>query len=163
EDNAFSLLAECPNLLILRTFSKAFGLAGMRFGYCLCAPELAAEISKVQLPHHVNYFTQTAALVLLGHKDLVEQRVAEIKREREFIEREISVLTGVKVFPSEANFLLVEFSTKTPDDMFNALLETGILVRNISNYPGLSHCLRITVGPGEDNRALVKALAGVLS
>ena len=163
EDHAFRLLESCSNLVILRTFSKAFGLASMRFGYALCLPELAAEIDKVQLPHHVNFFSQTAALTLLEHPELIADQVAAIKRERSFLSGELSLLPGVKVYPSEANFVLVEFNKKRPEEVFGALLERGILVRNISNYPGLSRCLRITVGPEADNRALVAAMGEVLS
>ena len=162
QDNALALLESCPNLVILRTFSKAFGLAGMRFGYCLCSPELAAETAKVQLPHHVNFFTQTAALTLLEYPGMIEERVAAVKSERSTLTAELSSLPGIKVYPSEANFLLVEFREMQPGEVFEALLGKGILVRNISNYPGLSKCLRITVGPKEDNLALVEAMREVL-
>jgi histidinol-phosphate aminotransferase len=162
EEHALPLLAKCPNLIILRTFSKAFGLAGMRFGYSLCCPELAAQTAKVQLPHHVNFFTQTAALTLLQHPGLIEKRVEDIKRERNLLGAQLNALPGIKACPSEANFILVELESKKPGAVFEALLEKGILVRNISNYPGLSRCLRVTVGPPEDNRALVAALGEVL-
>ena len=162
ENNALALLETFPNLVILRTFSKAFGLAGMRFGYCLCRQELAAETAKVQLPHHVNFFSQSAALTLLEHPGLIEDQVAAIKRERSFLSAELSALPGVKIYPSEANFLLLEFDNRRPGEVFDALLEKGILVRNISNYPGLSRCLRVTVGPRADNRVLVAAMSKVL-
>jgi len=161
-DNALGLLASCPNLVILRTFSKAFGLAGMRFGYGLCRPEIAVEIAKVQLPHHVNFFTQTAALTLLEYPELIARRVKAVKKERSFLTGELSALPGVRVHPSEANFVLVELEKKSPSEIFPALLERGILVRNISSYPGLSRCLRITVGRHEDNLALVTAMGEVL-
>ncbi len=161
--DARSLLEAHPNLVLLRTFSKAFGLAGLRFGFSLCAPKLALEISKVQLPHHVNFFTQLAALTMLGHMDLVNKRIAELKHERERLSTALSALPGVRVYPSEANFILIELAERKPDEVFRALLERGILVRNISNYPGLSRCLRLTVGLRADNEALAAALREVLA
>ena len=161
-DNALGILSDCPNLVILRTFSKAFGLAGLRFGFALCAPEIACQISKVQLPHHVNFFTQIAALVLLEEPRLIEQRVAEIKRGRKFLQAELTALPQIKLYPSEANFLMIEFEDRSPKDVFNALLSRGILVRDISNYPGLAGCLRITVGKPDENESLILALKEIL-
>ena len=162
EQNAFELLGKCPNLLLLRTFSKAFGLAGLRFGFALCAPEIAGEIRKVQLPHHVNFFTQVAAMAMLENPALIEDRVAAIKQGREFLQRELGGIAGVKPYPSEANFILAEFEKTTPGEVFQGLLERGILVRNISNYPNLARCLRITVGRPEENQELIGELKEVL-
>jgi histidinol-phosphate aminotransferase len=161
-DNAFELLERCPNLMLLRTFSKAFGLAGLRFGFALCAVEIAGEIRKIQLPHHVNFFTQVAALTMLENPTLIEERVAAIKQGREFLQKELSGITGLKPYPSEANFILAESEGITPEEVFDALLARGILVRNISNYPNLGRCLRITVGRPEENEELIVALKEVL-
>ena len=162
EQNAFELLEKCPNLVLLRTFSKAFGLAGLRFGFALCAPEIAGEIRKVQLPHHVNFFTQVAAMAMLENPAMIEDRVAAIKKDREFLQRELGGIAGVKPYPSEANFILAEFGKISPGEVFQGLLERGILVRNISNYPNLARCLRITVGRPEENQELIGALKEVL-
>ena len=162
EQNAFELLEKCPNLVLLRTFSKAFGLAGLRFGFALCAPEIAGEIRKVQLPHHVNFFTQVAAMAMLENPAMIEDRVAAIKKDREFLQRELGGIAGVKPYPSEANFILAEFGKISPGEVFQGLLERGILVRNISNYPNLERCLRITVGRPEENQELIGALKEVL-
>ncbi|HLA38351.1 MAG TPA: aminotransferase class I/II-fold pyridoxal phosphate-dependent enzyme, partial [Candidatus Glassbacteria bacterium] len=162
EDSAFRLLAVCPNLVLLRTFSKAFSLAGLRFGYLLAAPELAREIGKVQLPHHVNFFTQLAALVMLEEPELVVERVEAIKRERSYLTLELDRLDGVKIYPSQTNFILVEFAAVPAREVFARLLERGLLVRDVTGYPGLTRCLRITVGAPEDNQALVAAMQEVL-
>jgi len=158
EDNAFRLLKACPNLVLLRTFSKAFCLAGLRFGYLLAAPELAAEIAKVQLPHHVNFFTQLAALTLLEMPELIGERVEAIKTGRSYLERELGLLDGVRVYPSQTNFVLVEFEKISAQKVFRRLLERGVLIRDVTGYPGLSRCLRITVGTDGDNAALVLAM-----
>ena len=161
-DSAFELISEFPNLILLRTFSKAFGLASMRMGYSLSQPETAAQIGKVQLPHHVNFFTQAAATTLLKTPELIEQRVRQITSERERLIKGMAALDGVNPYSSETNFILVKFARKTPQEIFDALLERGILVRNISNYPGLDKCLRITVGKPEENDAFLGALGEVI-
>jgi len=160
--NAFELLEKCPNLVILRTFSKAFGLAGLRFGFALCAAEIAAEIRKVQLPHHVNFFTQLAALSMLEKPSLIDERVAAIKQGRDYLQAELSGMARLKYYPSQANFVLVEFESITPGEVFQGLLSRGILIRNVSNYPKLGRCLRITVGRPEENEELIAALREVL-
>jgi len=162
QQNAFELLAKCPNLVLLRTFSKAFGLAGLRFGFALCAPEIAGEIRKVQLPHHVNFFTQVTALTMLENPTLIEERVAAIKQGREFLQSVLCGIAGVKPYPSQANFILVEFETINPGEVFQGLLERGILVRNVSSYPNLARCLRITVGRPEENEEFIGALKEVI-
>ena len=162
EDSAFELLAKYPNLILLRTFSKAFGLAGLRFGYALCAPELAHEIVKVQLPHHVSFFTQLAALTMLEEPLLVEERVAEIKRGRRYLQERLAHLPGIRPLASETNFILIECGEKPAAEVFNGLLKLGVLIRNVSGYPGLSRYLRITVGKPAENEALIAALEEVL-
>ena len=161
-ESAFELIAEYPNLMLLRTFSKAFGLASMRMGYSLSQPGIAQQIAKVQLPHHVNFFTQAAATTLLKNPELIARRVEQIKSERERLIIGMAALDGVNPYPSETNFILVEFARKTPQEIFDSLLGRGILVRNISNYPGLEKCLRITVGKPEENDVFLSALAEVL-
>jgi histidinol-phosphate aminotransferase len=162
-DSALRLAGKYPNLVILRTFSKAFGLAGLRFGFGISSPELASEIAKVQLPHHVNFFTQLTALTLLRHPELLEEKVAAIKSGRKFLEKEMKLLPGLKVFPSQANFIMVELKRKSPAEIFNFLLSRGILVRDVSDYPCLDRCLRITIGSQPDNEAFLAAFREALA
>ncbi len=162
DSNALGLLASCPNLVILRTFSKAFGLAGLRFGYLLAHPGLAREIAKVQLPHHVGFFTQLAATALLDNAELMEQRVASLVAEREKLIERLEGIGKISPLPSQSNYILIESTAMEAPKLFERLLEKGVLIRNVSNYPGLSRYLRITVGTAGENDELIGALGEVL-
>ncbi len=162
DNTAFGLLASCPNLVILRTFSKAFGLAGLRFGYLLANPALARQIGKVQLPHHVGFFTQLAATALIDNASVMERRVASLVAEREKLIERLAGIEGIYPLPSQSNFILVESTAIEAPLLFERLLERGVLIRNVSNYPGLSRYLRITVGDAGENDELIGALVEVL-
>ncbi|MBW7995218.1 MAG: histidinol-phosphate transaminase [Candidatus Glassbacteria bacterium] len=163
DGDAFELLERCQNLAILRTFSKAFGLAGLRFGYLLARPELAREIDKVQLPHHVSFFTQLAASTLIENAAVMKQRVESLKRERDSLIGRLDCIAGVSPLPSQSNFILIECTAVAARELFERLLARGVLIRNVSNYTGLARYLRITVGTPEENRVLIRALEEVLA
>jgi len=152
------LLRDHSNLVVLRTFSKAMALAGLRVGYLLAAPALVTEIKKAVLPYNLNVFSQTAAEVALDNfanelRPLVNGIVAE--RERLFSELEkISGLTPVR---SSANFMIVRSVIK-PQTVFTELLGHDILVRDVSSYPMLKDYFRVTVGRPEENEKLIVAL-----
>lgn len=154
--NFASLVHDEPRVVILRTFSKAMAMAGLRLGYVIGHPDLMAEIAKVRLPYSVNVFSQETALAQLGRLDMVRERVREIIAERERMRAAVAALPGVIVYPSEANFLLMRF----PDSAYanRVLLDHGILVRDVSRYPLLHNCLRVTIGRREENDALIHAL-----
>ena len=157
------LLARHANLVVLRTFSKAMALAGLRLGYLMASPALVREIDKARLPYNINVFSQTAALVLLEDMGAVRTTVAELVRERERLAEGLRVLPGVRVYPSQANFLLLELATAAPADVFAAVYAEGVLIRNVSSYPRLSRCLRVSVGTPEENDRLVGALGRALT
>jgi len=158
--NALGLLADHSNLILLRTFSKAFHLAGMRVGYLLARPEIAGAVSKAKLPFSVDALAQTAAMAMLERQDWVDEKVGHIVRERERLFRELGKLPGVRPYPSQANFILF----RVPDSrrVFDGLLEQGILIRDVSHYPLLANCLRVTVGLEDENSTFLKALRGIL-
>ncbi len=159
--SGLELLERYPRLIITRTFSKAMGMAGLRVGYLLAHPDLAAQISKAKLPYNVNQFSLIAAEVALENIERFRPAIATILNERERLGRELSGIAGVKVFPSEANFFLVEIPFE-PRTLFDDLYRQGILIRDVSSYPMLSRCLRISVGSPEENDRLISALrAGV--
>jgi histidinol-phosphate aminotransferase len=162
DGNAFALLESCPNLVLLRTFSKAFGMAGLRFGILLASPMLAREIGKVQLPHHVGFFTQVAAGTILSHPKIIVERVKALKAEREKLSGQLSEIEGINPLPSQANFVLIECGGLDANKVFEQLLGRGVLVRNVTGYPGLARYLRITVGTPEENAALLVALREVM-
>ncbi|MFY9178012.1 MAG: histidinol-phosphate transaminase [Caldicoprobacterales bacterium] len=155
-----SLLDECPNLVVLKTFSKALGLAGLRIGYCICAPELAKQISKVKPPYNVNSFSQKAAIMTLENQDIVKERISEILRQREFLYQTLKQIPGIDVYPSEANFLLIRVPNGTMT--WKKLMDKGILVRNFSHNPHLENCLRVTVGDQMANQCFIDAMKEIM-
>ncbi|UCH09154.1 MAG: histidinol-phosphate transaminase [Fidelibacterota bacterium] len=154
---ALPLLERCPDLIITRTFSKAFALAGFRLGYAVMGRELAQEVQKGLLPFNVDLASQVAAEVLLDHTDLVEERITSLIRERDQLIARLNRLPGVTAWPSQANFFLLS-TLLSARETFEGLAEQGILVRDVSGYPGCASVVRVTVGTPEENEALVQAL-----
>ncbi len=151
--SALPLLKEYPNLIITRTFSKAFRGAGMRIGYLLGTVEIVQEINKIKLPYNINFFTEQVAMVLLAHHREMENSIKIILEEQKSLVDFLNTLPFDAVYPSEANFICLKTGKK--EALFSAFKENGILVRDVSSYPMLKDCLRITVGTPEEN-ALVK-------
>lgn len=157
------LLDRYPHVLLLRTFSKAFGLAGLRLGYLVGHPDVVRELYKARIPFMVDRLAETVALTLLRHLDLVQQRVAEIKAGVQWLYRELAALPDVAPVPSQANFVIFRTPLE-PDVLLARLAKDGILIRNMSGYPELRGYVRVNAGRAEENRAfmvaLKKALAG---
>ena len=145
-------LDEFPNLIVLQTLSKAWGMAGLRIGLAFAAREVAALFSRVKYPYNIPGPTQRAAEEMLG-RDLTPQ-IAEIRSERRRLASELASCPCIeRVYPSQTNFLLVR--TPAPDALYDALIEAGIIVRNRSRAAGCEGCLRLTVGtPAENDRLL---------
>jgi histidinol-phosphate aminotransferase len=146
-----------PRLIITRTFSKAMGMAGLRIGYLMACPELAAQIGKAKLPYNVNQFSLTAAEVALDHAQRFRPAIAAILAERERLGTELQAIPGVRVFPTAANFFLFEVAAP-PREVFDDLCGQGVLVRDVSSYPLLSRCLRVSIGTREENDRFLAAL-----
>ena len=139
------LLKRHERLIILQTFSKAMGAAGLRLGYGLMAPALARDLNKLKLPYNVNIFTLTALEVLLSRWESLRGWIDLLKKERARLHAGLQGRKGIKVYPSAANFLLFETFGKSPRQLFEALLEKGILIRDVSSYPMLARALRVTL------------------
>jgi len=144
-----------PNTASLRTFSKAFGLGGVRLGYTLTSPDLAQNLQKLLLPFSVSALQVATGLTVLEHPEYVAARAAEAKQERGFLLSELRKLPNLAVYPSQTNFLL--FHVDDAEAFFFSLLDAGVLVRRQDHLPGLSGCLRVSVGAPEENRAFVAA------
>ncbi len=151
------LLNDYPNLVILRTFSKAMAMGGLRVGYCLTAPELITEFMKCKMPYSLNYFSMTAAEVALEHLDLLHPLVEKMQRERDQLFHELQSINGLRPVPSAANFFVVK-TLLPPSELFAALVERGLLIRDVSKAPMLSDYVRISVGTPEENDRLLAAL-----
>ena len=158
DESAATLLHDHRNLVIVRTFSKAWRLAGVRIGYMLADPATVSELRRVRLPYHLSSIAQAMGLAALEHAPETLDAVHEIVAERERVALELQAM-GVMVHPSRANFIL--FEVDGPDTWWRALLERGVLVRNYSGTPGLERCLRVTVGQPEENSAFLEAFREV--
>jgi histidinol-phosphate aminotransferase len=156
-DSAIPLLSDYDNLVVLRTFSKAGGLAGLRVGYCACAPELAEQISKAKLPYNLNFFTMAAAGTIIRKWDRFTPIIEELVGERERVRAAMQTIEGVTVHPSQANFLLFE-TPRRPGDVFGGIYQQGVLIRDVSKYPMLGQALRVSIGTPAENDLFLKAL-----
>jgi histidinol-phosphate aminotransferase len=156
------MLARHENLLVLRTLSKGWGVAGLRLGYLVGAPSLIAQINKVTIPYSVDALTLAAGAVLLERPDLMHSRVAHVRSEREYLRGRITELEGYTPLESSANYFLVRVDEQrrpTPTQIVSSLVETGLLLRDTSGFPGLADCFRVTVGDRSDSDAVVEGLA----
>jgi len=154
------LLARYPHLVLFRTFSKAWSLAGMRLGYLLADPRLVTELIKVKLPYNLGHASVIAGRVALEAEEEAKRRVRLIVARRPQWEAMLRE-EGFEVFPSEANFLLARTSPPENAKEIQRRLEgQGIRVRDVSGYPGLAGCLRVSVGTGASLRAVRSALRG---
>ncbi|MFC1541873.1 histidinol-phosphate transaminase [Candidatus Latescibacterota bacterium] len=155
------LIEDHDNLIVLRTFSKAFSLAGLRIGYAQIAPELAVEISKVKLPYNINFFSLAAAEKLLHNKELHIKIIEGLIAEREKMICSMNEIDGVTAYPSKANFILFE-TQYPPKELFMKFLDDGLLVRDVSSYPMLDKALRVSVSTPEDNKRFLSSLRKIM-
>lgn len=151
---------ELKNLVVLRTFSKAWGLAGIRVGYAVAQEEIISYLNKIKLPYNLNRISSKLALQALRQYPKMLQFRDTILKERKKLAKDLTDL-GCKVFPSEANFLLVSYFgvsgiAKNLADNF------GIIVRDFGSSPMLKNCVRISVGTSEQNRSLIKAIGTII-
>lgn len=160
--SAVPLLRDHPNLVVLRTFSKAMALAGLRVGYLLAAPELVREIDKARLPYNLNFLSQAAALAALDEAEALQATVERLIGLRERLFVELGRIPGVRPYPSQANFILFELERADPRRVFEAVHARGVLVRDVSGYPRLQRCLRVSVGSDSENEAFLAALRQAL-
>ncbi len=149
------LLPANPNIVLFRTLSKAWSLGGIRLGYLLAAPDLVAQLIKVKLVYNVGHAAATIGEVALERADRFPRRVAVVRARREQWAAMLREF-GFEVFDSEANFLLARHSRWT--EIRDGLAAAGVLVRDVSRYPGLANCMRIGIGAGPALRATRRAL-----
>jgi len=152
-----SLVKRYPNLIVLQTLSKAWGMAGLRIGLAVADPAVISLMSKVKYPYNINVVAQKMALMKLDEA-AKDKAVAEIVGQRFRLEKELRKCPEVKgIYSSDANFLLVRFDN--PDEVYGRLLAGGVIVRNRSKVPGCEGCLRITVGTPVENDRLLRLLS----
>jgi histidinol-phosphate aminotransferase len=150
-------LNEYPNLVVMQTFSKAWGLAALRLGINFASQEIISILNKIKPPYNINQATQELALKALDNLDDVNTMIRDTVKEREELVKELVQLPVVqKVYPSDANFVLAKMDQATR--IYDYLKEKGIIVRNRSNVVLCEDCLRITVGTPEQDKQLLKTL-----
>lgn len=153
-----SRLTEFNNLIVLQTLSKAWGLAGLRIGLCMAHPDVIALLNKIKPPYNINSFTQAEALRRLTEKTAeVQNQINTLRQERSRLSEALQKVRGVnKVFPSDANFVLVQITDATA--VYRKLVAKGTVVRDRSGVVLCADCLRITVGTPAENQHLMEQL-----
>lgn len=151
------LIDKHENLVVLRTFSKAFGLAGLRLGYVVANPTLANAVNKIPAPYAINAVTLTMGRKLLENIAMVKEAVYALKTERRKLKKSLNEIAGVEVFDSLTNFVLFNVS-KPYEEVYLNLLEKGLIVKKLGKLLDYENCLRTTVGLPEMNTKLLNAL-----
>jgi histidinol-phosphate aminotransferase len=151
------LLNQYPNLVILQTLSKAWGLANIRLGMCFAGTEIISILNKIKPPYNINGITQSIALENLNHIERKNEWVKTIIKERDIVKAELLQVKGVqKVYDSQANFLLVKINNAS--EVYKRLTLKGIVLRDRSNVILCNDCLRITIGTSQENEILISEL-----
>jgi len=157
KSSALEILSDLPNLVVLRTFSKAWGLAGIRFGMAIGNPEVIKHLNQIKYPYNLNNLTQDTVFAAIKRQAEVSDMITKLQAERKRLSSRLNEIPGIiRVYPSDTNFLLIQVDQ--PDSVYQQLLNQSIVVRNRSNQVLCEGCLRITVGTPEENDALVNTL-----
>jgi histidinol-phosphate aminotransferase len=150
-------LDQCPNVIVLQTFSKAWGRAGLRLGVAYASPEIIDYYNKVKYPYNINAITQEKAIEALKNVAEVKAWVDELLDNRSLLAEALEKMSCVKhIYPSDANFLLIRVDD--PDCLYNFLCKQGIIVRNRNRVEKCAGCLRITIGTKNENAQLINAI-----
>ena len=159
-ESALKLVADHPNVAVVRTFSKAFALAGARLGYVLTSPEVVGDLQRVRLPYHTSSLVQTAGIVALRHAADAMAILDAIHAQRDRIVEALRAIAGVTVFPSDANFVLF-VPPRPAGEVWRALVERGVLVRDLSTV--VPNALRVTAGTEHEVDRFLASLEEVLA
>jgi histidinol-phosphate aminotransferase len=163
EKTVIPLVEESENLVILRTFSKAFGVAGLRLGYAVSNHDLASTISqRFQMPYVTTLIALEMGVKLLEMIDAFREAIAKLKAEREKMIKRLNGMKGVNTFDSQTNFVLMELE-RSSAKVYRTLLNRGIIVRNLGRVLRLENCLRVTVAPPEMTDRFIAEFRGVLN
>ena len=146
-------------LVTFSTFSKAWGLAGLRIGWMAATADTCREVRKVKLPYNLNVISEAVAIAAIERRDIRDRNVAAIVAERERVANEMSNIAAIEAFPSAANF--IAFRTADAKRIFHELWLRGILIRDVSAYPRMENCLRVSIGSAAENDSFLAALKEV--
>ncbi len=155
------LVTSYDNLIVVRTFSKAFGLAGLRVGYLIASNSTISLLNKVRPPNSVGELSVNLSRIALKNINWIENNVKEILSEKQsFIDR-VSKINNVEIIPSASNFMLLKFSNDNGSNIYEKLLHKGIVVRDVSGTKGLEDYIRINIGLPDENNKLIQAIEEV--
>ncbi len=154
-------IAEHPNIVVVRTFSKARAAAGLRLGLLIAHPAVAAMYRAVQLPYNVSTVTVALATKIARDERSLRQRVERNRAERERVFAALQRVDVIEAFPSETNFILFRLRAGTTERVHALFLEQSVLVRDLSSWPGCAGCLRVSIGTPEENDRFIAALPSV--
>jgi histidinol-phosphate aminotransferase len=160
--SALGLVAEDVPLVVVRTYSKTWSMAGLRLGYLIGPSEVVQALERVALPYHLDAVKQAAGRLALQFSSQMEHRVASVVAERQRLVAALCALP-VQVWPSQANFVLWRPRERAGQEVWQGLVARSVLVRDTSTWPGLEGCLRTTVGTRDENDRFLSALAEVLA
>lgn len=160
EESWVSRLNEFPNLIVTQTLSKAYGMAGIRLGICYASEEIISVLNRIKPPYNVNELTQQRAIEQLKLNELTQKQVSDILVERDLLINELRGVDFVsKIYPSDANFVLVEVDDA--NKRYDQLIEKGIVIRNRTTQPGCKNTLRFTIGTLAENKTLINTLKAI--
>ncbi len=160
--SAMSMIDESRPLVVTRTFSKTWSMAGVRLGYVVGPTWFVAELEKVVLPYHLDAAKQIAGRLAVRYVDEMDERVRTIVMERERLSADMASLP-IDVTPSGANFVLFRPVERSGREVWQGLLDRSVLVRDCSGWPRLADCLRVTVGTPDENNAFLDAVREVIA
>jgi histidinol-phosphate aminotransferase len=157
EESMLNEIENYSNLIVLQTFSKAYGLAGLRLGMLFASEEIVGWLNKIKPPYNINLLTQKTALSVLSDIKQIQEQISLIIKEREKLISALQTIPYIeKIFPSDANFILIKVNNA--NEVYNYLLENKIITRNRSSQPLSENCIRITVGTTEENNQIIEKL-----
>ena len=161
QESMAAMVQQYPNLVVLQTFSKAFGLAGIRLGIAISNPETIGYMLRVKAPYNINKLTADVAMKAFDNPDLLKVNIDAIRKERGYVSEQLNH-SGVieRVYPSNANFIL--FRIKNAKEIYQKLAEKGVIVRYRGNEPLCEDCLRVTIGLPDENVRFLKTLKAIL-
>jgi len=161
QESMAQMVQQYPNLVVLQTFSKAFGLAGIRLGIAISNPDIINYMLRVKAPYNINKLTADTALKAFENMELMKFNINAIKEERDYVAEQLSLSSAVtKVYPSNANFIL--FKIENAKEVYQQLAERGVIVRYRGNEPLCEDCLRVTIGMPDENVKFLKALKEIV-
>lgn len=157
EESWLSRLKEFPNLVVVQTLSKAYGMAGIRLGMCFASEAIIATLNKIKPPYNINELTQISAIEQLQKADLVQSQIMSLINEREVLVRSLEQVAFIKkIYPSNTNFVMIKVDNASK--RYQQLIENGIVIRNRTTQPLCENCLRLTIGTTEENMKLIETL-----